>query len=259
MRAERFLFHRTFLLKSWLRYGSPIFPEAIVIETSTKCNRSCYYCPNSIKPAVEQTYMPDSVFSKVIERMLEMKWKGAVFFHFFNEPMLDPSIYDKIAAVRKRFPKNRLQLFTNGDYLTHDSIVFLIKSGISRITIAEHLPFNESWRKKAREFERLYPKHVYLRDPIESDPSKGVGLVTNPGTGVRGQKRCIVVRCSYVIQHNGDVALCNFDWHRQYNQGNIMESSLLDIWRNSKVLDIREGAANGKPVIEFCKKCMAIG
>jgi len=42
-----------------------------------------------------------------------------------------------------------------------------------------------------------------------------------------------------IVKENGDVIICCMDWPRQTYLGNIMEESLLDIWRGKKLYDFR--------------------
>jgi len=44
---------------------SKLFPVFIELETSTLCNRRCYYCPNSIyKRGLKQRYISDKLYNQ---------------------------------------------------------------------------------------------------------------------------------------------------------------------------------------------------
>ena len=60
-----------------------------------------------------------------------------------------------------------------------------------------------------------------------------------------------------MVLFNGDVNLCSCEPTRKFIQGNIMDAPILDIWRRSKILDVREGAGRGhSPMLPECVTCL---
>ena len=106
---------------------NPLF-EAVEIETTTVCNRTCSYCPNSAikRPAGN---MDEALFRSIIDSLKEMDFSGRVSPHFYGEPLVDRRILKFIAYTREKLPKAFIKLFTNGDLLTYDLFLKLLESG----------------------------------------------------------------------------------------------------------------------------------
>jgi MoaA/NifB/PqqE/SkfB family radical SAM enzyme len=91
--------------------------NTIAVETGAKCNRRCGFCPVSVEPRVEDTWMDLDVFSKIVLELEQLKYKGSFIFHLYNEPMRDARLPDLIAAARTHLPRAGLRFNTNGDYI----------------------------------------------------------------------------------------------------------------------------------------------
>jgi radical SAM protein with 4Fe4S-binding SPASM domain len=251
-------------LSSWLIYGNPRFPEGIGIELSTECNRRCYYCPTGAMPFGRQEIMTDEVFLKVLDRMHEIRWPGTIQFNFLNEPLLYPDLCKRISQTRQSFPFNRLIMFSNGDFLTLAKMEELVKAGLNEIWITDHVSsrnytpaYQAEWRKKIAEIYSVYSKYIVLRGKLEEKSwLSNCGGSSKP-KNARTNKRCEIVHTWFSILYNGDVNLCCCEPRRKYIQGNIMNQSIMDIWKNTKMKDIRQASADGKPLVKECKDCLA--
>lgn len=101
-------------------------PQAIFVQTSTKCNAKCTNCPHSFtygKSAVR--VMPDEVWEKLVKDLNEMKFNGQVGFYLHYEPFCDPKIFDRIVEIKTHtmaFPV----LSTNGSMLSQSVIEKII-------------------------------------------------------------------------------------------------------------------------------------
>ncbi|MFH1156949.1 MAG: radical SAM/SPASM domain-containing protein [Pseudomonadota bacterium] len=61
-----------------------------------------------------------------------------------------------------------------------------------------------------------------------------------------------------VVQWNGDVVVCCRDYNGQTVMGNVMETSLKEIWNNKNYARFRENMVNGTYDNTICPECMAL-
>jgi MoaA/NifB/PqqE/SkfB family radical SAM enzyme len=253
--------------KNWVQYGNPRFPEGIAIETATYCNRTCDHCANTSwrdQYTDKQSRMSDDTFKALIERIKEMGWTGTCSYNFFDEPLLNPNLVDMVAYARKNLPRNRFVCYTNGDFLTMEKMGQFVAAGLSEMWISDHnnellrpSECRPDWHRRIAEIECAYPRHVVYRGVIDYKPwLVNMGGYAHPPTSPR-RKRCESVYGWFMVLYNGDVNLCSCEPTRRYIQGNIMDSSILNIWRNSLILDVREGAGQGHaPQLPECVLCL---
>lgn len=91
-------------------------PHEVSIETLSKCNAACTFCPY---PTLDRigTKMADGLLYSLVDQMKE--WKPFFFTPFkVNEPLLDVRLYDLLCYVNEHVPQARIRIFTNGSALT---------------------------------------------------------------------------------------------------------------------------------------------
>ena len=62
-----------------------------------------------------------------------------------------------------------------------------------------------------------------------------------------------------MIDYDGDVLLCNHDWHKKMILGNINKESILDIWNNNVYESTRKFLSQGYRKESPCRECDANG
>ncbi|WP_394954875.1 radical SAM protein [uncultured Helicobacter sp.] len=120
----------------------------IEIEISAFCNRTCWFCPNSIIDRKQKIEFPESVFLRCIDNLAEIEYEGTLNFHRFNETLADRElILKRLRQARSKLPKAKLGIFTNGDYLTREYLDELRDAGMSYMLMSYYLKKNESFDK----------------------------------------------------------------------------------------------------------------
>jgi len=109
-------------------------PFNLVIETSNFCNARCLMCPYKTMKRVKKI-MSDEIFEKIISRVKKEKLPiNKVFFSGMGEPLTDPKLITRIAAVKKLgFP---VRLYTNASLLTAAISQKLVDSGVDEVNIS---------------------------------------------------------------------------------------------------------------------------
>lgn len=116
-------------IESNKRYG-------LAIETSSRCNASCVFCPNKKMKRVKSV-MSMKIFQKLVDRLVEEKVDLAyVNLTGTGEPLMDPSIFDKIKILKERFPKTMIFMPTNFNLADNKMIKKILNSKLDKITIS---------------------------------------------------------------------------------------------------------------------------
>lgn len=67
---------------------------------------------------------------------------------------------------------------------------------------------------------------------------------------------CVALWSLLVIFANGDVPLCNVDYNNKYPNGNVLKSSIEEVWRSKVMAERRRLHISGeKGCISLCEKC----
>jgi molybdenum cofactor biosynthesis enzyme MoaA len=98
----------------------------VQIQTHSRCNADCVFCPyiesaHAASPGV----MTDETWRRVIECLLPFAAginQGKVCPYLMQEPLIDKTIFDKIADIYRAFPGTLVEVSTNGAALTDKTV-----------------------------------------------------------------------------------------------------------------------------------------
>jgi radical SAM protein with 4Fe4S-binding SPASM domain len=105
--------------------------------------------------------------------------------------------------------------------------------------------FRDYWQPKLGQDDRVDYRNIH---------NWGAQLVNfKPIIAADTQKPCVALWSLMVIFANGDVPMCNVDYNNKYPLGNVMQSSIADLWQSSEqqkrreahMTGAREGICNG--------------
>jgi radical SAM protein with 4Fe4S-binding SPASM domain len=177
-----------------------------------------------------------------------------------------------IKLSRESLPKVTLTVITNGDYLTLDKLKELFESGLNQIKVSIYDgPAQLEYFGKMKEQGGFSDNQVNLRIRYLPDgvtdytsipgffPSNRAGALKD-GRQFTELKEPLKRKCYYpfymvMLDYNGDVLLCPHDWHKKLIIGNLNESSLCEIWKSKKMLEVRRLLGNKDRNFEPCNKC----
>ena len=75
-----------------------------------------------------------------------------------------------------------------------------------------------------------------------------------------GRSACFYTHYSMMIDWNGDVLLCCQDmYNRTVRFGNVKDRSLIDVWKDAKLMEFRNKLKNGERSLSPCNNCNANG
>lgn len=116
------------------------------IETCTKCNYSCVFCPHSTTFKRKQEVMSYDTFCFIIDKIKkELPEITEVTISGFGEAFLDDTIIEKIRYAKKEGYK--IHVLSNGYYLNRRMLFKLNEIGIEEIRISLHSVHADTYRK----------------------------------------------------------------------------------------------------------------
>lgn len=103
------------------------YPYMVTIETFSKCNAKCTFCPYPMLEAESDrsnVRMPEERFLKIIADLRDIPTSRPLTLNLsrVNEPLLDSRIYEFIELIERELPGRSIILPSNGSTLTPKNI-----------------------------------------------------------------------------------------------------------------------------------------
>jgi hypothetical protein len=229
----------------------------IEMETHSYCNRRCSYCPNVVGDRLgANQFMPTDIWEKIIGGLEEIEYRGNLVLNYYNEPLADRSILDRIREARPRVPKARIMIYSNGDYLEPGLIDELADAGLDYLHISIHLKQGDAYSDlyvlnrineisvrmgiptkltsvKSREHVIGQAPHRKLQIEVRGlnfhvvGTDRG-GLIDDIHTAAKRKAPCTFPFIHFVIGYNGMIAPCchirsDRPEHASYVYGNLRD------------------------------------
>jgi radical SAM protein with 4Fe4S-binding SPASM domain len=244
---------------------TPVF-SWIDISLTELCNRLCSFCPRS-DPRVypnQNLNFGLEMAAKISDELKCMDYKGGVVFCGYGEPLLHP----KLNEILQIFRGIHIEIVTNGDRLTAESVKTLFNSGLSFLCISMY-----DGEHQIAEFQKMMSEanissdRFILRDRWHTEKdSFGLKLTNRSGVLDFGPdpktlegSACYYPSYSMAIDWNGDVLQCVQDWNKKVKYGNLSSATLMDIWKSIRYHKTRRKLQNGKRTESPCSECNADG
>lgn len=249
---------------NYLKHNTTDMFNALNIETTTYCNRRCYYCPNSLSDRglkENERYMQEDLFKKIIDELAGMDFRGRISPHLYGEPLLDKRLPALIGYAHDKLPRARLEIYTNGDFLDIGMLDRLYEAGVQHYYVTLHGTGKEQKEGKKR-IDKLeqYIKKAKRKIKIdllilgkENPLSTRAGLVKVNIT--KKTPICLFYNSPLAINYQGDVVLCCEDYLGEVVLGNLENENLMDIWNKKNFKDIRRQLRKSVYKLNICKRC----
>ena len=118
----------------------------IEMETHSYCNRRCSYCPNVVGDRLgANQFMPPAVWERIVSGLEEIDYKSNLILNYYNEPLADRDIFNRIREARTRIPNCKIMIYTNGDYLEPGIVDELSEAGLDYMHISIHLKRDDKY------------------------------------------------------------------------------------------------------------------
>lgn len=232
-------------------------PLAIEYEMNSACNRTCSYCPVSIKARPKGFFDKDS-YKKLIDELAEHNYRGEITPNFYGEPLLDKRIYDFVHYSRQKLPFCQIVINTNADALNVEKLERLIESGVSIVVISQHDPVPSKAIKTIQDHleanpERRSQVQIYNWTLPGRILSNRGGLVEDTRVQYMSDSGCFRSRRA-TLTHDGEMVICCEDYNAEYVYGNVTEKGFMDVWKASQ--QHRRSIYIGDYQEPICKVCV---
>lgn len=248
------------------------------------CNRRCVFCPWSnpdwranhvpkVSTSNDILHMPVELYESVMTDLNKAQFKGGVIFSAFSEPLLYKHLEEVIKISKEQCPQSRIELNTNGDFLTIDKLKSLFDAGLSRMDVSIYDGPDKVERFQNLRMEANLDKEQFHIRERWYTPEKyfGIGALTNrAGAVVLSEinvneikiplkKKCYYPFYQLIVDYDGGVLLCNHDWDKKLIMGNVKNESILNIWNSAKYQEVRRNLAAANRNHSPCNRCDANG
>lgn len=247
------------------------YPLVSLFEISVTglCNRKCPFCPRvdpNVYPNVDE-YISPHLHTKMMRELGNIYYKGLIVYSGYSEPLLHDEL-DKLIEEARRFCAGaRIEVITNGDFLTVDLIHRLFAAGLSSIHVSLYDgPHQVEYFSQMRVEAGVTDKQLVLRERYLLD--KGAGMHLSNRAGMIDFKRmnvnplaqpvprkCYLPFYMMMVDHTGEVFLCSHDWVKKFVIGDLNKETIIEVWNGPRLKTARESLATGDRGFGPCTKC----
>jgi radical SAM protein with 4Fe4S-binding SPASM domain len=248
------------------------------IETTSTCNAACSFC---VYPAAERWggLMDMDLFCKIVDEAAGIPRIDKYILNGLGEPLLDSKLEDRIWYIRQRVPKDMIQLYTNGVYLSPVRFEKLKKAGLTGLVVSLNAVNQEQHERimglkgkfdqVCSNIERVIrdPGDVYFRvravsngDHFTSrDAVRFIQRWGDCGYGGHGEcitegnwagdnrsvrswkpnEMCVRAVNSIYVMYDGRISTCCFDPTGRQVFGDLSRESLKDVYKRDPYLSFR--------------------
>ena len=256
--------------------------NTIMIETASRCDNHCPFCPVSYKPRSVSVLSIEIIY-KILQELQAMDFRGQTHLHYYNEPLLDERLCSIIYMVTEMIPRSYSVISTNGNHLTKPLLNSLRAAGLNNIVVNRYNPKVKSKRRfadtlkstssawdsdgkaivnGARTFTiSMVDKSGWLKHEVPKDRKH---RLTNRSGNIPSfipaltsplKKKCVRPFRQLVINSEGDVVLCCNDYSAEVKFGNVNRMSLIDAWQSTLANEYRRYLAVGNRNLKLCSRC----
>ena len=224
-------------------------PKSIQIQTTTKCTRRCSWCPNH---KLEEGEMSFTTLDAILDNLGRVGYQGRLHPYLMAEPLCDKRILDIVWEIRKRFPKNMIYLYSNGDLLDKRMCRNLRQAGLDGITVSLYDSSEELAELRAK-----YPWFIHVIEGIEEPYNRaGHVEVECPKPGVV----CEWLWKKAYINWKGEMILCCSDYGFEVVMGDLKKQEFENIWYSELYEEYRYYHRHGEGwKLPLCNRCNRIG
>ena len=220
----------------------------ICFELSNVCNYA--HC-HAKCPANQHDGSPRILKSEIVEAVitsaLQNGFRGWVSFHVYNEPLIDPRLFEFLALAYASDMKPFI--LTNGWYLDQYMLDALKEAGAAKVGVTVYSEA-EFARIRKLVFEPMdhslvHTKHLDNRMKIYDAPE------IEP----RFHAPCSQPLGELMIRHTGQVGLCCNDWEIRNDFGDLNEDSIEDVLTSRGMEDLMWSLEKQHRERGICRRC----
>lgn len=191
--------------------------------------------------------MSDKVFIATVRQLAEVSFAGRISYHLYNEPLLRRDLARLVAMVDELLPEALQLVNTNGDLLDDARYSELRRAGVDYFYVTRHEP-------------GPYPKRPFqiVQDSATLTLTNRGGTLAHlpPSSVETAGTPCWAPSEMLIVTVTGDVLLCYEDARREHVLGNVLASSLSEIWNDETAAVLRGRLQSGdRTTSSLCQAC----
>jgi MoaA/NifB/PqqE/SkfB family radical SAM enzyme len=270
-------------------------PKFIQMETVTKCNAKCPFCPQN-EVVRDPARMPTETWRKIVD---DTRGWGITYRPFLTtEPFVDNRMPEVVRYIKDNDPTARVEFNTNGELMTEKLSIELLEAGVDIMRFSIDGLSREIYEpsrigidftkvmERTRRFLELWDEGGY-RDKVFTElrmievpenrheveaykdywgPRCSEVLITTmyqwPWTGQKREdvvlKPCLKILDEMFFYTNGNATICCWDVHERAVVGNVNEQSVGEIWESYAMRCMRAALDDGRrDLLNLCSRCNA--
>ncbi len=270
-------------------------PTFIQMETVTKCNAKCEFCPQN-EIVRDPARMPQETWQKIVD---DTRGMGITYRPFLtNEPFVDNRMPEIVRYIKDNDPTARVEFNTNGELVTEQMGIDLLEAGVDIMRFSIDGLSRETYEPsrlgvnydRVMERTQIFLKNWHeggYRDKVFTEvrmievpenthevedyrafwqPQCSEVLITQlyqwPWTGQQRHdvvmKPCLKVLDELFFYSNGNATVCCWDVHERAVVGNVHQQSVMEIWESYAANCLRDLLDDGRrDLIHLCSRCNA--
>jgi len=268
------------------------YPRLVSIETTSRCNAECPFCPYNAKQR-DKMNMSQDLFIKIVDECREfpLEWLEP----FLNgEPWVDPRITERLDHIKRTLPETKLSVYTNGYGLNTKKIDELVAiGGVEKLVVSLNTLDAERYRSiMGFDLKRTVANMRYLCDGIRRERAAReivfrmtrmddstleeqdrftafcrelgarpmiVGLFNYKGD-IPSNLPVPGYPCEHIVRldilSDGKVTLCCQDHEGEYAWGDVRQNSVLEVYRGTVARQMRDMQRQGRRAeMDPCGRC----
>ena len=236
------------------------------------CNRKCVFCPRHDPKVYPNRNLNTTIedASTIAKRLADFGYVGRISFSGFGENFLNKQFNEIVQAMRNELPNNVFECNTNGDFLNKKTVTEIYESGMDMLYInlydgLEQIePFVEIMKEASITEDNYKLRAHHTQDEWGLFVNNRSGLIDWIGfdeddiENLKG-KPCHYPYYKMFVDWNGDVLFCSNDWGREIVIGNLIESSVMDVWMGEEMKKVRDRLSVGDRSHSPCNTCSVKG
>lgn len=199
--------------------GAPLSDciSRVSLALSNMCNYADIHrkCPASEVSVKE--IMKRKNIENIVLQLKNLNFKGVISFHIYNEPSIDPRLFDIIKYIKKNLTDVEIYLYSNGFYLNQDMISEL-EELVDVMTVTA---YGKQELERIKQFvDTTMGFHVFLGnldDRLTQYDCESKGIINN--------QPCRTFFNQIDIFPNGDIGLCCLDHKHSFGLGNVFDGT----------------------------------
>jgi len=243
--------------------------QRIAFELSNRCVLAERHtrCPAHQKIQDPPQNVPAGVVWAVLDtiRTNVPVFSGYVYFHLYNEPMMDPRLFEFVRLAKRSLPHSMIQITTNAwnyDQTLHDELA-AAGARIVRFSIYSKRDLDRLKKIRPNKMKTVYSvtQTPGFLQASEEEAWKFVLRKDIPavysGPRKKARIRCLAPYKQLCITSSGEVALCCMDWQRSVTFGNLVKNggSLDTVLRSPAMTEAYADLRAGNRKFNVCGGC----